>query len=206
MAACGWVRDCHCRRRPVRPLTRQALRGRGSGLGNQRPASCYNRLGYCAGRAAARKQHRRSRTSLAHRSWHRLAARAVHPLPCRQPVARGGTALFSDAGAGKIAGPRRSITGLSRMRPPLLARWPPPPDAAAACCLAAGGGNTRLTSLRRRARRRPARSAAHRHRSSVRRVSALATSGAYPRGACGSALSRRSCRANSGAIRAVARI
>jgi hypothetical protein len=148
MAACGWVRDCHCRRRPVRPLTRQALRGRGSGLGNQRPASCYNRLGYCAGRAAARKQHRRSRTSLAHRSWHRLAARAVHPLPCRQPVARGGTALFSDAGAGKIAGRRRSITGLSRMRPPLLAMWPPPPDAAAACCLAAGGGNTRLTSLR----------------------------------------------------------
>jgi len=98
--------------------TRRALRGRGSDPADQRPSSRHDGHRYCSGRAASGRRHRRSRTSFAHRSRHRLAARAVHPLHCRQPAARGGAALFGDAGAGKVTGRGRSVAVMSRMWPP----------------------------------------------------------------------------------------
>jgi hypothetical protein len=64
---------------------------------------------------------------------------------CRQPADRGGAAGFGDAGAGKVAGRGRSVTGVPGVRPPLLAARPCPSDAAAACCLATGDGPTQLT-------------------------------------------------------------
>ena len=96
MAACGWVRHGHCRRRASRPRTRRALCRRGSGAADQGPASCRDRRGYCAGRHGPGGRRRRSRTSLAQRSRPRLAVRPIHPLPGRQPAARGGALAFGE--------------------------------------------------------------------------------------------------------------
>src|SRR5207248_5164085 len=66
---------------------------------------------------------------LARRACHRLAIRAVHPLPDRQHTARSGAAQNGNAGAAILARRRRFSTPLPRMRPALLARRPRPPHA-----------------------------------------------------------------------------
>jgi hypothetical protein len=134
MAAGGRVRHCHCCWRTLRPRNRRTVRRRASRLAYQRPAACHDHQERCTGRAASGRRHRRSRTRLAQCSWRQLAARAVHPLHCRQPPARGGAASFGDPGAGTVACRRRSIAGVPRMRPPLLAGRPCSSNAAAPCC------------------------------------------------------------------------
>lgn len=67
-----------------------------------------------------------------------LAARAIHPMHCRRPAARGGAAVFGDPGAGRsrAAGVQ---CGCAPNAAALSASRPCPPDAAPACCLATGG-------------------------------------------------------------------
>jgi hypothetical protein len=62
MAACGRLRHCHCRRRDSRSRNHRALRRRGSGIANQRPAACRNRFGVlrrscCLRETASTKPH-----------------------------------------------------------------------------------------------------------------------------------------------------
>jgi uncharacterized protein len=138
----------HCRRRASRPGTRRALRRRGSGL----LLTKDRRLATTVTGTTPVVLLPGDGIDETARAW-RIAldidwqhAPFTRCIVDNRPLAAAPPYLATRVPV-KVTGRRRSIAGVPRMLPPLLAGRPCPPDAAAACCLATGGGPTQLTDV-----------------------------------------------------------